>query len=50
MTTFTMIVLVMFVFALCGQLVAALNRGCTGLSVLFAFEILAFAFIAQQLM
>ena len=49
MTIFALIVLIVFVFALCGQFIAALNRGCIGLAILFAFEILAFAYLAQQL-
>lgn len=50
MTTFTMIILILFVGALAFQFVAAIERDCLGLAVLFAFEILAFAYLAQQLM
>lgn len=50
MTTFTMIVLILFVGALAAQFVAAIERECLGLMFLFGFEILAFAYLAKQLM
>ena len=50
MTTFTMIILILFIGALAFQFVAAIERNCLGLAILFAFEILAFAYLAQQLM
>ena len=50
MTTFTMIILILFVGALAFQFVAAIERNCLGLAVLFAFEIMAFAYLAQALM
>ena len=50
MTTFTMIILVLFVGALAFQFVASVEKECFGLMFLFGFEILAFAYLAQQLM
>lgn len=50
MTTFTMIILILFVSALAVQFVASIEHECFGLSILFGFEILAFAYLAQQLM
>ena len=50
MTTFTMIILILFVGALAFQFVAAIERNCFGLAVLFAFEIVAFAYLAKVLM
>lgn len=50
MTTFQIIVLVMFVMALSAQFVAAIERECFGLSTMFAFEIVAFAYLANALM
>ena len=50
MTTFTMVVLILFVTALAFQFVASIEKECFGLMFLFAFEILAFAHLAQQLM
>lgn len=50
MTTFTMIILILFVSALAVQFVASIEHECFGLSILFEFEILAFAYLAQQLM
>jgi len=45
-----MIILILFIGALAFQFVAAIERNCLGLAILFAFEILAFAYLAQQLM
>lgn len=50
MTTFTMIVLIAFVTALVYQFVASIEKDCIGLMCLFAFEIMAFAYLACKLM
>ena len=50
MTTFTMIILILFVSVLAVQFVASIEHECFGLSILFGFEILAFAYLAQKLM
>lgn len=50
MTTFTLIILILFVGILTFQFVAAIERDCLGLAGLFAFEILAFAYLAKVLM
>lgn len=50
MTTFTMIILILFVGALAFQFVASIEKNCLGLAVLFAFEIMAFAYLAKVLM
>ena len=50
MTTFTLIILILFVASLAFQFVAAIEKECFGLMFLFGFEILAFAYLAQQLM
>ena len=50
MTTFTMIILIMFVCALAYQFIKAIEANCIGLTLWFTFEILAFAYLAQQLM
>lgn len=50
MTTFNLIVLIIFVFCLVGQFMAAIEKNCNGLAVMFGFEICAFAYLAQQLM
>lgn len=50
MTTFTLIILIIFVCALTGQFVTAIERDCLGLAGLFAFEIMAFAYLANVLM
>lgn len=50
MTTFTMIILILFVAALAFQFVSAIERNCIGLAVMFAFEIMAFAYLAKVLM
>ena len=50
MTTFTLIVLIAFVGLLAGQFVAAIERDCLGLAMMFGFEILAFAYLAKVLM
>ena len=50
MTTFTLIILVLFVAALAFQFVMAIERNCLCLSAVFAFEIMAFAYLAKILM
>lgn len=50
MTTFTLIILVLFVAVLAFQFMIAIERDCLGLAGLFAFEILAFAYLAKVLM
>ena len=50
MTAFQIIILVMFVMALSAQFVVAIERNCFGLAGLFAFEIVAFAYLAKVLM
>ena len=50
MTIFTLIILIIFVTALAFQFVIAIERNCIGLAGLFAFEIIAFAYLAKVLM
>lgn len=50
MTTFTMIILIAFVLCLVWQFVAAIERDCIGLEIMFAAEILMFAYLAKTLM
>ena len=50
MTTFTLIILVLFVAALAFQFMIVIERDCLSLAGLFAFEILAFAYLAKVLM
>ena len=50
MTTFTMIILALFIAALAFQFMIAIERDCLGLAGLFAFEIMTFAYLAQVLM
>ena len=50
MTTFTLIILVLFVAVLAFQFIIAVERNCLGLAGLFTFEILAFAYLAKVLM
>ena len=50
MTTFTLIILVLFIAALAFQFMIAVERNCLGLASLFAFEIVAFAYLAKILM
>ena len=49
MTTFTMIVLIAFVACLAWQLMAA-QKSCIRLEIMFAAEILMFAYLAKNLM
>lgn len=50
MTTFTLIILIAFVGLLAWQFMAAIERYCMGLAMVFGFEILAFAYLAKVLM
>ena len=50
MTIFTTIILILFVIALVFQFMIAIARDCLGLASLFAFEIIAFAYLAKMLM
>ena len=50
MTIFTTIILILFVVALVFQFMIAIARDCLGLASLFAFEIMAFAYLAKVLM
>ena len=50
MTTFTLIILVLFVAVLTFQFMMAVERDCLGLAGLFAFELIAFAYLARVLM
>ena len=50
MTTFALIILVLFIAALAFQFMMAIERDCLGLAGLFAFEIMAFAYLAKVLM
>ena len=50
MTTFTLIILILFVGTLVYQFMAALEANSLGLMFLFGFEIIAFAYLAKVLM
>ena len=50
MTIFTLIILIAFVGALVAQLGAAIERDRLGPAIVFAFEVVAFAYLAQVLM
>ena len=50
MTTFTMIILALFIAALAFQFMMAIERNCLGLALMFGFEILAFVYLARVLM
>lgn len=50
MTIFTTIILILFVAVLVFQFMIAIERDCLGLASLFAFEIMAFAYLAKVLM
>ena len=50
MTTFTLIILILFVGVLAFQFVSAIEKDCLGLATMFAFEIIAFAYLAKVLM
>ena len=50
MTTFTLIILILFVAVLAFQFMMAVERDCLGLAGLFAFELIAFAYLAKVLM
>ena len=50
MTTFTMVILILFITALSFQFISAIEKECFGLATMFAFEIMAFAYLAKVLM
>ena len=50
MTTFNLVIIVIFVICLVAQFGMAVEKGCNWLSALFAFEIVAFAYLAKVLM
>lgn len=50
MTTFTFIILIAFVGMLVAQFGAAIEHDCVGMAIVYAFEILAFAYLAKVLM
>ena len=50
MTTFNLIIIVIFVICLVAQFGAAMEKGCNWLSFMFGFEIVAFAYLAKVLM
>ena len=50
MTTFTLIILIAFVALLAIQFIAAIEKNCLWLATMFAFEIIAFAYLAKALM
>lgn len=50
MTTFTTILLILFVGMLSFQFVAAIEKDCYWLSVMFGLEIVIFAYLAKTLM
>lgn len=50
MTTFTIVILVLFVGMLAYQFVGAIEHECHGLSIMFALEIIFFAYLAKILM
>ena len=50
MTVFTTIILIAFVGVLVAQFVAAIELECVGMAVVYAFEIVTFAYLAKVLM
>lgn len=50
MSAFTIIILILFVIALAFQFVSSIEKECYLLSILFGFEIVAFAYLAKILM
>lgn len=50
MTTFQIIILFVFSALLVGQFMAAIEHDCLGPAVVFAFELMAFAYLATVLM
>ena len=50
MTIFTTIILIAFVGVLVAQFVAAIELDCVGMAIVYAFEILAFVYLAKVLM
>ena len=50
MTTFNLIIIIIFVICLVSQFMMAIEKNCNWLSTMFAFEIIAFAYLAKVLM
>ena len=50
MTTFQLIILIAYVAILSWKFVMAIDRECFGLAGVFAFEIMAFAYLVKVLM
>lgn len=50
MTTFTLIILIIFVGMLAGQFIAAIERNYLGLAALSSLEIMTFVYLAKILM
>ena len=50
MTTFNLVIIIIIVSLLVIQFVASLSEKCSWLSAMFAFEIIAFAYLARVLM
>ena len=50
MTTFNLVIIIMFVSLLVGQFLASIEKKCGWLSWVFAFEIIAFTYLARVLM
>ena len=50
MTTFQLIILIAYVVILVWKFVVTIDRECFGLAGVFAFEIMAFAYLAKVLM
>lgn len=50
MTTFTLIITILFVSALAYQFISAIDKNLFSLAALFGFEIVAFAYLANTLM
>lgn len=50
MTTFQIVILMIFVTTLSAQFVIAIEHERFGLSIVFAFEIIAFVYLAKVLM
>ena len=50
MTILTTIILIAFVGVLVAQFVAAIELDCVSMAIVYAFEIMAFAYLAKILM
>ena len=50
MTTFNLVIIIIFAMCLVNQFMAAIEKHCYGLMFLFGFEICAFAYLAKVLM